>query len=251
MPVSQATSTPRSVDAAGPATGSPRTVLIISAILTGLLYGIPALAVVAWPLRLLSTLAHELGHGLVAMAVGGRFEALMIWSDGSGMATWSASVGRLGYALIAAGGLLGPACAAALCFALGRSAHRARLALIVLGSTLAVVDLLVVRSLFGVVFVAAVAVILVVVGARAQPWLAQGTLVFLAVQLALSVFARADYLFTAAAQTERGTMPSDTARIAEALILPHWVWGLVCGLTSIAVIVAALAAYIRPMGRSA
>ena len=67
-----------------------------------------------------------------------------------------------------------------------------------------------------------------------------------AVQLALSVFSRADYLFTRVAQTATGPMPSDVARIAEALWLPYWFWGVCCGLLSALVLLVALVAYLRP-----
>jgi hypothetical protein len=54
--------------------------------------------------------------------------------------------------------------------------------------------------------------------------------------LALSVFSRSDYLFTSVAQTAAGTMPSDTAQIADALAGPYWLWGIVAGLVSLGVL---------------
>jgi hypothetical protein len=225
-----------------------RLVLVVSIALTALLYAVPGLRMLAWPLRLIATLAHELGHGLAAVAVGGDFEALLMWSDGSGQATWTALVGRLGHAIIAAGGLVGPALAAAVCFVLGRSARAARVSLLVMGLGLIAADVLVVRTLFGVLFVAVLAVAFVAIGALAADWLVQGTLVFVAVQLALSVFARADYLFTPVARTASGEMPSDVAHMAEALILPYWFWGACCGLFSVAVLVLALVVFLRGDG---
>jgi hypothetical protein len=74
---------------------------------------------------------------------------------------------------------------------------------------------------------------------------AQFTLVFLAVQLALSVFTRADYLFTEVAHSSAGVMPSDVAVMAQHLGGPFWVWGLACGLVSLAVLLAGLAFYTR------
>ena len=40
-------------------------------------------------------------------------------------------------------------------------------------------------------------------------------------------------------------MPSDTARIAEALVLPYWFWGACCALLSLAILAAALSSYLR------
>lgn len=215
-------------------------VLAVTIVMTAILYLIPGLRFLAWPLRLLSTVAHELGHGFAAILVGGRFEALLMWSDGSGVATWTAHTGRLAFATIAAGGLIGPALAAGLCLVTGRTAKGARITLVVLGGALLIADLLLVRTVFGAAFVAILGLVLLASGLSRTPWLAQSVLLFVAVQLALSVFSRADYLFTPLATTGRGTMPSDVARIAEALILPYWFWGGCCGLLSVAILVVAL-----------
>jgi hypothetical protein len=40
-------------------------------------------------------------------------------------------------------------------------------------------------------------------------------------------------------------MPSDVAHISEALFLPYWVWGLVTGGISIAVLVGGMRSFIR------
>jgi uncharacterized membrane protein len=218
-------------------------VLAASIALTIILYVVPVLRSLAWPLLLISTLAHELGHGLAAVAVGGDFEALMMWSDGSGVATWSALVGRFGHAAIAAGGLVGPAFAAAACLLAGRTERGARIALWVMGIGLVLADTLVVRNLFGAVFVAVLAVIFMVLASIKQGWVPQLGLVLIAVQLALSVFSRGDYLFTREAVTATGSMPSDVAQISKALVLPYWFWGACCGLISVAVLVLALVAY--------
>ena len=60
------------------------------------------------------------------------------------------------------------------------------------------------------------------------------TVMFVSVQLALSVFSRGDYLFTPNA----GPFPSDVANMATSLFLPYWFWGLVCGGFSLAVLAA-------------
>jgi len=220
--------------------------LVASVVVTAVLYLVPFLRFLAWPFVLVSTVVHELGHGLAAILVGGRFEALLMWSDGSGMASWSALVGRVGHAVIAAGGLVGPAIAAAALFVAGRSRRGSRVALVVGGAGLLLVDLLLVRTWFGFFFVAVLGLSLLGLGLKAADWLAQATVVFLGTQLALSVFSRADYLFTPVARTADGTSPSDVAHIAEALVLPYWFWGACCGLLSVAVLVWGLVLYLRP-----
>jgi membrane-associated phospholipid phosphatase len=61
--------------------------------------------------------------------------------------------------------------------------------------------------------------------------------VFLGVQLALSVFSRADYLFTQGVSNPSGVFPSDVTRMQTALFLPYWFWGLVCGAFSVLVLI--------------
>ncbi len=50
------------------------------------LWNVPLLGVVLFPLRLLTTFAHEAGHGLTAILTGGHFLRFEISGDGSGQA---------------------------------------------------------------------------------------------------------------------------------------------------------------------
>ena len=222
-----------------------RLMLLVSVVVTVVLYQVPAGRYLVIPLMLLSTLAHELGHGVTAILVGGSFERFEMWSDGSGVAVWGGSGGRLELALVAAGGLVGPALVAALAFSIGRTARGARGGLLVAALFLALALVLVVRNVFGGFFVLAIFVLCLGVGLRASDEVAQLVLVFLAVQLALSVFSRGDYLFTREAETAQGTMLSDVGQMASALFLPYWFWGAVCGLFSVVVLVLGLRTYWR------
>ena len=222
-----------------------RIVLLVSVALTVVLYAVPRGEILAYPFLLLSTVAHEMGHGLMALLVGGTFHRFEMWSDGSGVATWSGDVGRLGRALVAMGGLLGPAVVAAVGFAAGRTALGARICLQVGGAGLVVAEILVLRGVFGMFFVAVITALCILVAWKATAETAQLILVFLAVQLALSVFSRGEYLFTPSARTANGTMLSDVGFIADALFLPYWFWGGVCGAVSVLVLIYGLKVYWR------
>lgn len=222
--------------------------LALSVVVTLALYFVPYGHHVAWPLVLLSTLAHELGHGLAALAVGGRFESFQLWADGSGVATTASSGGRLALAGVAAGGLLGPALIAALLFAAGRRADTARWTLVACGLALLVAEVAVVRNPFGWIFVGIVAAVLIAVGLKASKAVAQFVVVFIAVQLSLSVFSRGDYLFTPTAQTARGPAPSDVAQLAQALFLPYWFWGGLMAVLSVLVLAVGCWAFLRRSG---
>lgn len=243
----------RETTAADPAPrpgGGAAMALLLSVAVTVALYAVPYGHHVAWPLLWLSTLVHELGHGLTALAVGGRFESFMLWPDGSGVASYRGAPGRLARAAVAAGGLLGPAVCAALLFVLGRHPGASRWALGLSGLGLLAAAVAVVRNPFGWAFVVALALLLLVLAVRSRGPAAQFTAVFLAVQLSLSVFSRGDYLFTDTARTALGAAPSDVAVLAGALFLPYWFWGAAIALVSVAILALGLYAFLRPRGRA-
>ena len=198
-----------------------RAALLISVVVTIVLYWVPMGQALAYPLVLLSTLAHELGHGIAALMVGGGFESFVLYADGSGAAMTSGSHGRLARAFISAGGLCGPALAASGCFIAGQRGQASRNALLFIGCALVVALILVIRNVFGWFFVAGVASVCLWGGLRAAKDVAQLMILFVGVQLALSVFSRADYLFTDVARTGAGNAPSDVAYMAQALFLPY------------------------------
>lgn len=221
-----------------------RGVLLGSVLVTLLLYVLPFGGLIGRPLVWLSTLAHEMGHGVTALLLGGKFQRFMMWADGSGVAELEIDgFGWLRQGLSLAGGLVGPAVAAAICFALGRTGKGARACLAGLGIFLVLADVFVVRNLFGFFFVGLLAAGALLAAVKATAHVARWLVVFAGVQLALSVFSRADYLFTPVARTGAGVFPSDVSRMAEAMLLPYWFWGLVCGAFSVAVLVYGTVAY--------
>jgi hypothetical protein len=94
-------------------------------------------------------------------------------------------------------------------------------------------------------FTGLVGAALIMVAWRGSQVTAQLTLVFVAVQMALSVFSRGDYLFTEHAHTGVGLMPSDVAHMAEALGGPYWMWGAVCGAFSLLVLALGVWTFLR------
>lgn len=203
---------------------------------TLLLYLVPFLQPIAYPFMLLSTLVHEMGHGFASLLVGGDFHSFQMWSDGSGVANISGNFGAFARAFIAGAGLVGPAVVAALFFMAVTSEQGARVALALFGIILVLSLVLVVRNLFGVFFVSIIAVLCYFFSLGGGKKYSKIALSFLALQLSLSVFSRSDYLFTDKAITSAGVMPSDVAQMADALLLPYWFWGIVCGLFSLAIL---------------
>ncbi|RMH17196.1 MAG: M50 family peptidase, partial [Gemmatimonadetes bacterium] len=135
------------------AAGRARTALLVAAGLTLLLFLVPFGRFVAWPLMLLSTFVHEMGHGIAGVLVGGEFDSFRMWANGSGLARVGGYSGALARAAVSAGGLVGPAVVAAVFFTLGRRPRLARLSLDAFGAFCLVAMVVVVRNPFGWVFV--------------------------------------------------------------------------------------------------
>jgi hypothetical protein len=225
-----------------------RWVLLASIGVTAVLYLVPYGWYAAYPLLLISTAVHELGHGVAAWLVGGSFHQFVMHPDASGVALTSVR-SPLGAAVMAAGGLVGPAFGAGLGFVAARRPRSARIFLAVVGVFLILMALLVVRNAFGLFFVGALAAACLFFALVGSAQLAQLVLVFLSVQLALSVFSRGDYLFTDYAQTASGRLPSDVQVMSDALFGPYWFWGAVCGAISIVILAAGSLYLIRGTSR--
>lgn len=195
---------------------------------------IPGVMILGRVLLLFSTLFHEMGHGLAAMLVGGEFRSISVQWDGSGLTQAFIEPSRLKAAFVAAGGLVGPSIAAAGLFWSARgNDKRLRATTAVLGVALCLIGLLKAASLWAYIFTLGLGPVLLLAAAKwKRGWLEAAT-VFIAVQLGLSVFTRADYLFTRWAGPN---LPSDVANMAEQLFLPFWVWGLLCGAVSLVVL---------------
>lgn len=221
--------------------------LIMSIAITISLYYVPYGRSIAYPLLLLSTLAHEMGHGIAAVIVGGNFEQFHLYADASGVAYSSFSGGatRFQSACTSAGGLVGPAFVGMLMFIFGRNEKKNKIFLSILGCGILLSVLLVVRNGFGIGFVSAVGVVTLFIGMRSSARIAQLFSYLIGVQLALSVFSRGDYLFMEKAETTAGPMPSDVSNMANALFLPYWFWGIVCGGISIVFLLIGMMAVFR------
>lgn len=223
------------------------TLLIVSVVVTAALYFIPHARTIAYPLLLLSTYAHEMGHGVAALLAGGAFDSFVMFADGSGVAMMRIPPTRFAAAFSSAGGLLGPPIVAAILFAFATRRRWAGAVLWTIGALSTLTVLLWVRSAFGVFFVLSFAALVVAFARWAKPVVQQFVVIFLATQLGLSVFSRGDYLFTASARTAKGEMPSDVQQIANALVGPYWLWGALIALISVLVLGLAIRFYAKTL----
>ncbi len=213
---------------------------------TLLLYVVPYGQFLGYPLVLLSTFAHEMGHGVAAALVGGSFVSFEMSPDASGVAQLMVPDSRLAKAATAAGGLVGPAVLAFVFFLLARRPTTSRSTLTAFGAVSLLALVLVVRGWFGWLFVGALSTGCLWAGLKARAKVSQWVLAFMAVQLSLSVFSRSDYLFTERA----GAAPSDVAQMASALFLPYWFWGALVGAMSAGVVGFGMRLFLRQRSRA-
>jgi hypothetical protein len=224
---------PRAVDRMG------LTWLIVAAIATIVLWQVPAGNYILYPFTILATWFHEMGHGLMALLLGGQFRKLEIFGNGSGVASYamSLSLAPIGPALVAFSGPMGPPIAGAALILASRSFKAATLSLKILGGFLLVSTIIWVRSLFGIVAIPLLGLIILGIALKAPRWVQGFTVQFLGVQACVSTYHQLDYLFSYSA----GSMGlSDTAQIQQQLLLPYWFWGGLMAVASLVILVQSL-----------
>ncbi|MFZ4625632.1 MAG: M50 family metallopeptidase [Rhodoferax sp.] len=226
----------------------PATRLMLAGAAIALIWQLPYGTLLLYPLTLLATYAHEMGHGLTALLLGASFDQMLLHADGSGMALWHGNPGRMATALIAAGGLLGPTLAGIGLLLLSGSARFARAVLLLLALLLILSAAVWSRNAFGIGFLLAWAIVLALAAKVLPAAMAAFVLHLIAVTLCLSWFTDLDYMFSAQAVVNGVAHPSDSAMIAQALGLPYWFWGAVVALLSLALALLGIAWVSRERG---
>jgi hypothetical protein len=215
----------------------PRNAILLAAVILYVVaYYVPFGSVALYPLSLFTTWVHEMGHGITAIAVGGRFEYLEIFRDGSGLAHCVEWPGWQ-HGLVSMGGLLAPPVTGAILLATVHGPRRAKIALGVLAAALVISMLVYVRSAAGLIAMPIVAAGLVYAGFfafRAAPERRVIVAQVLAVILAFDTLTRmVSYVFTDEVVVDGKKSPSDITNVAHNLGGPVFLWG--CAITAIAV----------------
>ena len=218
----------------------------------GMLAGLAVASLVLWqtfwgslllyPFTVLATWFHEMGHGLAAIVLGGRFERLLIFADGSGLALSSLEQGASGLsrAIISAGGPLGPPVAGALLIMASRRAETTRLALALLGLALLVSTAVWVRSPIGWVVLPLTGVGLFAIAWRASTKVQEFAVQLLGVQACISTYHQTWYLFTPGGMVGGVPQRSDTGAMADVLLLPYWFWAIAITLVILGLLAGSL-----------
>lgn len=209
--------------------------LIAAAVLTVVMWQLPQGHYIAYPFSIFSTWCHEMGHGLCALLLGGHFDKLMIYENGSGVAHISGPFywGRIGKSLVAAAGPMGPAIAGAVIIHLASKEIRARGMMIGIAMFMLLSGLIWIRTFFGLGFVILFASALIMTASIGGPVAWRFIVQFLGVQACISTWQQISYLFTNNVVINGEAMSSDSGQIASELFLPYWVWGSLMTVTSL------------------
>ena len=205
------------------------TVLLVSVAIF-LLLQLPYFVKVQYPFRLLGTWFHEMGHGLTALLVGGKFHYLEIYANGGGVAYstvtnkfFSIQTAR---ALTAAGGLLGPAISGSLLIIAARSQKHAAILFRILTGVMVLSLLIWIRSYWGIIVLGGFAVAFLTIMFLKNKKIETITVLFLGLQCVLSTYLQLNYLFTKQFERNGQVMTSDTQNIAINTFGTYWMWGI-------------------------
>jgi hypothetical protein len=205
--------------------------IFIIAIVVIAIWQLPYLGWVQYPFILLGTWFHEMGHGVASLIVGGTFEFLEIYKNGGGLAY--ANLGNsylpssLAKAIMAAGGLLGPAIIGAIFIAAAKYHKSSMILLRLLVGVIILSLLLWIRSFWGLIVMSAYVFVLLGIMYLKNRKLEVITILFLGLQCILSTYLQIDYLFTKQFQRNGVVQISDTQAIAENTFGFYWLWALV------------------------
>ena len=200
--------------------------LVLVACMVVLIPQLPFGNYVMYPFMILTTWFHEMGHGMTALLLGMKFDALILLPDGSGYAAlrYPTDSSRFAQAAVAAGGPLGPAIAGALLILASQTQRGCRIALDVLAVVIALSCIIWVRSVVGWVVLPAIAALIFFIAARGNAEWKRFAVQFFGMHAAISMFGQWRYLFSSGGSLGGSHQVSDTGAIEQYLFLPHWVW---------------------------
>ncbi len=215
----------------------PLLTVIGTSLLVFLLWQLPYFGYIQYPLLLLGTWFHEMGHGLTALLLGGEFIYLEIYENGGGVAYSNVSSSYLPYTiargLTAAGGLLGPAISGAILIASARNKVSSKITLWLLIIIMVLSLCLWIHVLLALVILSVFAAILFFIAILRVRNLEAFTLLFLGTQCVLSTYLQIGYLFTKQFERDGKIQYSDTQMIAAHLPGTYWMWAILILLITI------------------
>ena len=210
--------------------------LLLACALSVALWFVPVASFALYPLRLFVTFIHEGSHALAATLTGGAASQIRVQPDASGDTLTS---GGWGIVIVMAG-YLGATAYGAGMLALARRPGSARLVLGASGLLILLLDVFLVRNLFGFGWGLALAAGLLLAARRLSGRAAELAVLFLGVQCVVNALYD---LKTLVGLSVPGGPVSDAVLMSRIIPLPPAVWAVLwCGL-GLAILFAALRPY--------
>ncbi|WP_129670802.1 M50 family metallopeptidase [Candidatus Chloroploca sp. Khr17] len=202
-------------------------------LLLAVLWRVPILGWLFYPLRLLDTFVHEMSHGLAAIMTGGCFERFVVYPNREGLAHIR---GGTRFVVVSAG-YLGPALLGGALILLSATDLAEPTILMGLGIGLALLCLGFVRNLFGFVAGLLLAASLIAAGWYLPPQPASWLFLLLMMHLPLTSANSLIDLIRLSARRSPREQRTDAEVLAEMTHLPALVWALLWFLLALIIVV--------------
>ena len=186
--------------------------------------------VLLYPFKIFTTWAHECGHAVATLLVGGSVHAITIEPDTSGLTRSLIPSGRIARGVVASSGYLGASVVGCLLLAATRVEKWARAILWTLGACMLLTLVIWMRNVFGAVVVLGWGAALVALARRGSGDATRFVLGLLAIQVALNSVYDIRVLFL----LDEGH--SDAETMARIFVLPAWLWASAWMLMSVALV---------------
>jgi len=227
----------------------PLITIIAVSILVFLCWQLPYFGVIQYPFLLLGTWFHEMGHGLTALLLGGKFYYLEIYENGGGVAFSNVEPSYLQYpyarAITSAGGLLGPAISGAVLIAAAKNKITSKIALWLLLIVMVISLCVWIHELLALIILSVFAAFLFFVAILRVRNIEVFVLLFLGTQCVLSTYLQTGYLFTKEFIRDDKVQYSDTQMIAALLPGTYWMWAILILCISILLLYKSYSFYLK------
>ena len=210
---------------------------------------------ILYPFTILGTWFHEMGHGVMSMIVGGSFQYLEIFPNGSGLAHSSYYDSdfyfnkNLALSMVTAAGLFGPPFVGSVLILMSKSFKKSKIILFILSVSMLISVVIWVRTTVGVVVILALGALFLFIAVKGKSMAQQLTVQIIGVMACVDTYKQIGYLYTEKV-TVGGLQESfsDTGYIAARLGMTYAFWGTLILIVSFVMLVYSL--YLRNRTRA-
>jgi hypothetical protein len=205
------------------------TVAVLAGVVVFILWNIPQLSFVLYPVRLFVTFIHEAGHSVMAALTGGRVIEFTVFDNGTGVAT---TAGGLRHLILPAG-YLGTALFGAVLFFLSNTLPFPRKLSLMIGTLMIIITLFLHASGIALIVGLLTGLALIFVGLRAGVYPNVLLLNVLAILTGLNSVLDLLYLVQASG-VAIGPVKNDAAAFADLTLgIPAAIWAMIWALLAI------------------